>query len=94
MKQVGLTVLGLAMAVAAGTAAGADTCKTDTSQTDFQAGIANAVDLTASAGNVLLARTMSGGGTVDVDNSGTAAAGYAFTNTAWTGQTFKAGKLG
>jgi uncharacterized repeat protein (TIGR01451 family) len=90
MKQVGLTVLGLAMALAAGNAVGADTCKTDTTQADFQAGTSNSVDLTTSAGNVLLVRTTSGGGTVDpqAQNTGTAAAGYAFTNTTWTGQTF------
>src|SRR5215471_1045494 len=95
MKQVGLTALGLAMALAASSAAG--TCFIDTNQADFQAGINNGLDLTTSSGNVKLSAS-SGGATLDQQNTtSNFSKGEQFNvqgNSQWTGQTFTAGKSG
>ncbi|HEY2396434.1 MAG TPA: DUF11 domain-containing protein [Rudaea sp.] len=69
-------------------------CLTDTAQADFQAGVANSVDLTANPGNVQLASSGTGGTAVDQQNATITGNGVAFTNGSWTGQTFTAGKSG
>ncbi len=77
----------------AGTAVG--NCLTDTTQADFQAGVASSVDLTTNPGNVQLTSSGGGGGaTIDQQSTVTTGNGIAFTNASWTGQTFTAGKSG
>jgi uncharacterized repeat protein (TIGR01451 family) len=88
MKQVAATFVGLLLVALAGTASGSTF--TDTSQADFKAGTANGVDLTTSPGNVQLIYTGSGGAAVDQQNTSITINGDAFTNIAWTGQTFTA----
>ena len=93
MKQVASTVLAVMLAVLAG-AAGAN-CVTDTSQADFQAGVASNLDLTTSSGNVQLASTGSGGGgNVDQQNLATSQYGDIYNDTQWLAQTFRAGASG
>ncbi len=58
-------------------------CPTDTTQTDFQAGIPTNTDLTASAGNVVLAVAEA----VDAQAT-TETQAFGFSSTSWVGQTF------
>jgi uncharacterized repeat protein (TIGR01451 family) len=91
MKQVVLFIVAFALALLAGTA-GAN-CYTDTSQANFQAGVANNVDLTSSPGDVLLTST-AGSPAVDAQNTSITGNGELFSNTQWNAQTFTAGKSG
>ncbi len=61
----------------------ADSCLTDTTQADFQAGTATAVDLTSSPGNVILSNAA-----IDQQNTTVTTNGFAMTPTSWAGQTF------
>jgi hypothetical protein len=65
------------------TAAATSGCFTDTTQSDFQAGVPANTDLSASAGNVILlnAPAVDAQSTVETQ-------GFAFSNTAWVAQTF------
>jgi len=92
MKQGLLALFSVLLSATAGNAVA--NCLTDTSQLDFQAGVANSVDLIANPGNVQLASSGSGGTTADQQNATITANGVAFTNGSWTGQTFTAGKSG
>ena len=56
----------------------------DTTQLDFQAGAATDVDLTTTAGDVLLAQAT----VVDQQNQDVTTSGFGFNSTAWAGQTF------
>jgi len=89
MKRVGLPLF-FWLLVTAGTAAAQNSaCLTDTSQADFQAGVATNVDLTTSPGDVLLLNAAS----LDQDNpSVTGSAG--FTSTSWFSQGFTPGVTG
>ncbi|HZP66626.1 MAG TPA: carboxypeptidase regulatory-like domain-containing protein [Rudaea sp.] len=58
-------------------------CLTDTSQTDFQAGVPNNVDLNASPGDVVLAKP-----SLDQQNTTLGNSGVGITTTTWAGQTF------
>jgi uncharacterized repeat protein (TIGR01451 family) len=91
MKKVLLALLSLLLPVLAGTAMG--NCLTDTTQADFQAGVATSVDLTSSPGNVVLTST-TGSSAVDAQNTSITGNGELFTNTQWNAQTFTAGKSG
>jgi hypothetical protein len=64
-------------------------CPTDTTLTDFQAGVGTNVDLTTSPGDVTLAIPQ----TLDQSNTTLISSGFAFT-TAWHGQTFTAAQTG
>jgi uncharacterized repeat protein (TIGR01451 family) len=75
------------LAAAAG-ASGA--CLTDTSQTDFQAGAANAVDVNATPGAVVLTKSFA----VDQQNSTLSSFGTPFDTSNWVGQTFTSGLSG
>ncbi len=67
------------------TAAPASACPTDTTQSDFQTGVASStVDLTASPGDV----TLSNAPAVDQSNSAGTTTGTGFGTPNWTGQTF------
>ncbi len=72
-------------------AAATSGCFVDTSQSDFQQGTPNNCDLTASAGDVLLARPNQLDQHADDNGFGT---GYGFSNTSLIGQTFTAGTTG
>src|SRR5512146_2686827 len=91
MKQVGIKIAALLMSATAVTAAA--NCITDTTQAQFQAGVANKVDLTSSPGDVVLSSSGSTGG-IDQQNTTYTANGEVFTNVQWTGQTFTAGASG
>jgi len=91
MKQVGLFIVAVAMALLAGSA-GAN-CYTDTTQANFQAGVANSVDLTSSPGDVLLT-SAAGSPAVDAQNTSITGNGELFSYTQWNAQTFTAGKSG
>src|SRR5207244_9897125 len=60
-------------------------CLTDTSQADFQAGIATSVDLITSPGNVTLA---AGGAVLDQQQTTLSTSGNAITTATWEGQSF------
>ena len=62
-------------------------CLTDTTQADFQAGVATNVDLNASPGDAVLTHT-GGPNVVDQQNQNLSTSGYGFTNTSWAAQTF------
>lgn len=79
------TTLLAAFAVDAGAA-----CMTDTAQSDFQAGIADSVDVATSPGSVVLVKSFA----VDQQNIDIAALGTPLTTTAWVGQTFTPGLSG
>ena len=64
-------------------------CFTDTLQADFQLGTGTNTDLAASADAVVLAKPSLDQSNVQVSNSG-----FAFSSTAWAGQTFTAGVSG
>src|SRR6266516_3676741 len=66
-------------------------CFVDTSQSDFQQGTPSNCDLTASAGDVVLARPDLLDQHADDNGFGS---GYGFSNTSLIGQTFTAGKTG
>jgi len=72
------------------TAAPASACFTDTTQSEFQAGIPSNVDLTGSPGDVKLASPDQ----LDQQNATLSTNGLAFTNTTWLGQTFLAAASG
>lgn len=59
-------------------------CFTDTTETDFQAGVAAQCDLTSSAGNVILSSSAS----VDQQNTSVTSTGFGFDNVNWAAQTF------
>ena len=59
-------------------------CLTDTTQSDFQAGVPSNVDLNASPGDVTLLNAP----TVDQQNTAGTTTGTGFGTPAWTGQTF------
>jgi uncharacterized repeat protein (TIGR01451 family) len=59
-------------------------CMTDTAQSDFQAGIADNIDVASSPGSVVLVKSFA----VDQQNTDIAALGTPMTTTAWVGQTF------
>jgi hypothetical protein len=59
-------------------------CFIDTTQADFQLGVATGCDLTSSPGNV----TLVNGTGIDQQNTNVNPYGFSFTNTSWAGQTF------
>ena len=61
-----------------------DGCFTDTSQADFQTGVATSVDLTSNPGSVTLLDAL----TIDQQNTTLIASGFGVTTTQWIGQTF------
>src|SRR5262249_7980980 len=65
-------------------------CLTDTTQPDFQTGVPDGVDLTASPGNVVLSTT----GALDQANISIGGFGFGISTTTWGGQTFTAGVSG
>jgi hypothetical protein len=67
------------------TAAATSGCLTDTTQNDFQMGVATKVDLITSPGDVILLNAPS----IDQQNTSTTTSGFGFTNTSWAGQTFQ-----
>jgi uncharacterized repeat protein (TIGR01451 family)/fimbrial isopeptide formation D2 family protein len=76
-------------------ASAAANCITDTSQADFQSGTATNVDLAATAGSVVLARSSGGGGgTVDQQNTSFQANGELMSVTQWAAQTFTPSRSG
>ncbi len=75
----GTTTTNFSLATAATSA-----CLTDTSQTDFQTGVPTNVDLTTSAGNVILASP----DTVDQITTNYTTNGVGFSNTSFAAQTF------
>ena len=91
MKHVLLAFTALLLSAFAAGAAG--NCLTDTTQANFQAGIANSLDLTSSPGDVLLTST-AGGPAIDAQNTSITTNGELFTSTQWNAQTFTAGKSG
>src|SRR5205823_4796574 len=60
-------------------------CFTDTTQANFQAGIASNLDLTSTPGSVKLA---TGAGAIDQQNTNVGSTGQAITTTTWEAQTF------
>jgi hypothetical protein len=68
----------------------ASACFTDTTQGDFQAGVATNCDLATSGGDVILLNAAN----VDQQNLTVTSSGFGFTATAWAGQTFRAGISG
>src|SRR5207244_809861 len=60
-------------------------CFTDTSQANFQAGIASNLDLTSTPGSVKLA---TGAGAIDQQNTSVGSTGQAITTTTWEAETF------
>jgi len=71
-------------------AAATSACLTDTTQTDFQTGVPTSVDLTTSAGNVILASPDS----VDQITTNYTTSGVGFSNTSFAAQTFTPGVTG
>ncbi len=71
-------------------AAPTNACPTDTTQTDFQAGVPTNVDLIASPGDVFLRNEPA----IDQQNTSVTGSGFGFTSTAWFGQTFTAAASG
>ncbi|HZJ45086.1 MAG TPA: Ig-like domain repeat protein [Pyrinomonadaceae bacterium] len=72
------------------TAAPLSACFADTSQADFQTGVATDVDLTSSPGDIILFAPAN----VDQQNQTVTTSGFGFTSTSWAGQTFTAGVTG
>ena len=72
------------------TAAASSACLTDTTQSDFQAGVATNLDLASSPGDVKLAKPDA----LDQSNTSVTPSGFGITATAWGGQTFRAGSSG
>jgi len=75
----GITTVDFALSTAATSA-----CLTDTTQADFQTGVATNVDLTTSPGDV----TLSNAPTLDQSNTAGTTTGTSFSATSWGGQTF------
>ena len=97
MKQVVTRFSALLLSGIASVAGANCTSITDTTQANFQAGVANGVDTAASPGNVVLAQNAGGGGSLDQQNTSITNNGEKFsnsTNTQWAGQTFTAQKSG
>jgi hypothetical protein len=69
---------------------GGPACVTDTTQADFQAGVATNTDLTTSPGNVILLNPAN----VDQQNLSLSGSGNGISTTAWSGQTFVPGVTG
>lgn len=65
-------------------------CLVDTSQADFQTGLATNVDLNTSSGDVTLLDAPN----VDQQNLSVTSSGFGVNSTAWAGQTFTAGLTG
>lgn len=70
------------------TAAPPSGCLTDTTQADFQAGVATGLDLTSSPGNAKLAVSSGGSETLDQQQTTVGSSGNAITTTTWGGQSF------
>jgi hypothetical protein len=68
----------------------ASACPIDTSQTDFQFGVPLDVDLTSSAGDVILNNSVG----IDQENNSVTNDGFGIDTTFWAGQTFTAGVTG
>ena len=66
------------------TAAATSGCLTDTTQADFQMGVATNADLTTSPGDVILLNAPN----IDQQNTNVSNSGFSFTSTSWAGQTF------
>ena len=67
------------------TSAATSGCLTDTTQADFQMGVATNADLTTSSGDVILLNAAN----IDQQNKTVTTSGFGFTSTSWAGQTFK-----
>jgi hypothetical protein len=65
-------------------AAAGSGCFTDTTQADFQTGVATNVDLNTSPGDVIL----SSPDNIEQQNTTVSTSGFGFTSTSWAGQTF------
>ncbi len=72
------------------TTAASSTCLTDTTQSDFQAGVATNLDLACSPGDI----NVPPADALDQSNTSVTPAGFGMTATAWAGQTFRAGSSG
>jgi hypothetical protein len=72
------------------TAAASSACLTDTTQSDFQTGVATNLDLTTSPGDVFLAKPT----VLDQSNASVTTSGFGINATNWAGQTFRAGASG
>jgi hypothetical protein len=72
------------------TSASSGTCLFDTTQADFQSGVATNVEVTSSPGDVKLTNP----NIVDQQSTSAIAGGFSLTSTSWNGQTFKAGISG
>lgn len=68
----------------------ASACLTDTTQADFQRGVATNLDLTTSPGDAVLVS----GPMIDQTNTLVTNNGFGFTSTSWAGQTFTPGVTG
>jgi hypothetical protein len=66
------------------TAAATSGCFTDTTQADFQMGVATNTDLTTSTGDVILLNAPN----IDQQNTNVSNNGFGFSSTSWAGQTF------
>ena len=71
-------------------AASAASCPTDTSQSDFQTGVATNVDLNTAAGSIVLSNAQ----VIDQQNTSITNNGFGFSNSQWAGQTFQAAVSG
>ena len=90
LRRALFAVWALPLVLLAGTTdVSANVCLTDTSQANFQIGMPTGVNLT-SGGDVTLASSA----TVDQQNTNISVNGFAFSTSAWFGQTFKAGVSG
>jgi len=92
MKKVLLALFSLLLPALADTAAG--NCLTDTTQADFQAGVASTVDLTSSPGNVLLSPITGGAAADQQQQTWGGYGGEVFSSSQWNAQTFTAGTSG
>ncbi len=72
------------------TSANTGTCLLDTTQADFQGGVATNVEVTSSPGDVKLTNP----NIIDQQSVTSIAGGFGLTSTTWNGQTFKAGVSG
>jgi len=72
------------------TSASNGSCLVDTTQADFQGGVATNVEVTSSPGDVKLTNP----NLVDQQSVTSIAGGFSLTSTTWNGQTFKAGISG
>ena len=72
------------------TAAATTGCFMDTTQSDFQMGVATNTDLTTSSGDVILLNAPN----IDQQNTNVSNSGFGFTSTSWAGQTFTSAVTG